>query len=83
MLELTFGCPLWLRNAAPPNLKPIEGIHNKALRIIADPPPGINNHIIRTALEVVSLINHLNNTAEKFKVYLRKHTNPLLKEVTI
>ena len=83
MPQLTFGCPLWLQNAAPSNLKLIEGIHNKTLRIIADPPPGINDHIIRTALEVVSLISHLNNIAGKFKVYIRKHTNPLLKEVTI
>ena len=83
MPQLIFGCPLWLRKAALSNLNLIEVIQNKTRRIIADPLPEINNHFIRAALEVVPLISHLSNIPEKFKVYLRNHTNPFLKEVTI
>lgn len=79
--KLQYGCPLWLQSAAKSNLNLIFRIQNKCLRTIADPPPGINNILIRTALEIEDLEEYLKKICFRFNKKIINHKNPLIREI--
>lgn len=75
---LTYGVPVWWGRAAKSNVNLLERVENKTLRIIADPPPGINNVLIKYALEIDPLRKFLEVSANRFDAKLSSHPNELI-----
>lgn len=71
--RLSYGVPVWWGRAAKSNLALLERVENKTLRLIANPPPGINNDIIRVGLDMSWLREFLESSVKKF--YLKCSSN--------
>lgn len=76
--RLTYGSQIWWGQTAKSNVALIERTENKTLRVIANPPPGINNYIIRTGLGIESISEHIDQLYKKFESRIRVHENPTL-----
>ena len=81
--RLTYGAPLWWGHAAKTNVSLIERVETKTLRTIANPPPGINNYIIRAGLQIESLQDYIQQLKLKFHKRLITHTNPLITSIDL
>lgn len=78
---IAYAAPVWFPHISRSNLLRLERIQSKSLRTIADPPPGINNCIIRVGLNVDSLEEHLNMVTSKFITKSRAHDNSFISDL--
>lgn len=62
---MTYACPIW-GNAAKSNIKILQTVQNKALRIIIKAPWFISNQQIHHELQIPSIKEHISKLSEDF-----------------
>lgn len=79
--KISYGAPAWLPLISASNKRKLERVQSKILRTIADPPPGINNAIIREGLKMDTLSDHLEKITKNFWRRTEHHTSQLMRQL--
>lgn len=79
--RLTYGVQVWWNQVSKSNFYLLERVENKTLRYIANPPAGIDNHIIRVGLEIESIKEFMEGIVRRFYIKCQSNVNVLIAEL--
>lgn len=79
---MTYAVPVWA-SAATSNIKKLETLQNRSLRIASRSPWYVTNKLIQTNLKIPPLRQFMTDLITKFYQSNIDHENPLVKSITL